>query len=555
MSRPRPVGQPVHRHAVKCTRDSLERVRDTFARTGDAAAVALVAIVAVGIVLRGTQFLSGGSLWHDEALLGLDLIGRSLGDALGRLDFAQAAPAGYMLAELGVARVAGYSEESLRLLSLVAGVAALALFAVLARRILEPWAAVVATLAFAAADGLVSYSSELKPYSSDVLVTVVLLLLGVAALDRALSTRRALAIGVGGAIAILISFPSVFVAISVAVVLLAPRRLNGWRQSIQPRLPVVVLWGLAVLAVAVDSRVRAQTVRDAFESDSTAFGGSSSGSGIDVTWLDRFGSGLLHTVGLAQDRPLSHLAKIGIVAVIVGLVSLVGRRPAIAGLLALPFAAALLASRLHLYPLTARTTLFLLPPFLLLIADGVWWPARCIRGRLGVAVAAAAAAAVLGFPLYSAAYHVVHPRTNEELRPVLEELRRAWRPGDTLYLHPGAQYAFRYYSDCDCLDPRSPRLDELVPFTRVNGDSTRSPAIESRSKSLVVGRRVVTDARLLRDDLAGLRGRVWFVYSHSDIHDERLFFESEVPRVLDGLGTRLATVERPGAAALLYELS
>jgi len=554
VSRSRPVGQPVHPDMARRTSDSLERGSKAFARKGDAAAVALVAIVAVGAILRAVQFLSGRSLWHDEALLSLDLIGRSLGDTLGRLDFAQAAPAGYMLAELGVARAAGNSEESLRLLSLVAGVAALALFAVLARRILGPWAAVVATLAFAAADGLVAYSSQLKPYSSDVLVTVVLLLLGLAAQHRPLTRRRALAIGAGGAVAVLFSFPSVFVALSVAVVLLLPGRANGWRESVQPRLPIVALWGLAVLGIALDSRLRAQTVRDAFESDSAAFGGSS-GNGVEAEWLDKFVSGILHSVGFAQERPLSHLAKIAVVALAVGLVSLTRRRPAVGAMLALPFLAAGLASLLHLYPLTSRTTLFLLPPFVLLVADGVWWPARRIRGRVGVAIAAAAAVAVLAFPLYSAAYHVVHPRTTEELRPVLEELRRAWRPGDTLYLHPGAQYAFRYYADCDCLDPRSPRLDELVPFARVNGDSTRSPAIKSRSAALVVGRRVATDARLLRDDLAPLRGRVWFVYSHSDIHNERLFFETEVPRVLDGLGTRLATVERPGAAALLYELS
>lgn len=122
----------------------------------------LAVVVLVGIALRGWQFFSERSLWHDEALLALNLIGRSFADSLGTLDFAQAAPVPFMAAEWLVGKGFGYAEEPLRLIPLASGVAATVLFAILARRVLSAWAAVTATLLFVVSDGLVYYASELK---------------------------------------------------------------------------------------------------------------------------------------------------------------------------------------------------------------------------------------------------------------------------------------------------------------------------------------------------------------------------------------------------------
>jgi Dolichyl-phosphate-mannose-protein mannosyltransferase len=527
------------------------------AHSRDAAWAALVAAVILGTLLRCAQYVADRSLWHDEALLALNIVGRTLRESVGRLHFAQAAPSPFMAAEWAVSRVGGYSEQSLRLVALVAGVGALVLFAVVARRYLAPWAAALATVVFAVADALLYYASELKPYSSDVLVTTVLVLLVVGVVEGMPTTRRVVATGIVGAAAMLWSYPSVFVAASAIVVLLVPTREGAWRQDTIRRLPLIVMWALAGVVVVVDARARTATVRDAFEYDSKVFGSSPAhGETIwsaDLDLLNRFGSGLVNSLGISQERPLSHIAKIAALVILVGFVSLARRRPGAAAVVTLPFVATLLASKIHLYPITERTTLFLLPCVVLLTAEGTAWFAQRIAGRAGLALSCAIAIAILAAPVYSAGDHLVNPRMKEEMRPVLDALLRESRPGDTLYLQGRAQYAFRYYADCECLDRRLPGVRERFPFDEVSGSSQESPAVVPTTPRLIIGR-PATEAWLVRRELRGVHGRLWFLYSHVNYDTEETFLQTTVPRVLDRLGTRIAVVRRHGAAAYLYEL-
>jgi hypothetical protein len=527
------------------------------AHSRDAALTTLVAAVIVGTVLRCAQYFSDRSLWHDEALLALTIVGRTLHESLGQLHFAQAAPSPFMAAEWTVSRIGGYSEQSLRLVAVVAGVGALVLFAAVARRYLEPWPAALATLVFAVAEGLVYYASELKPYSSDVLVATLLLLLVVGVLERTPATSRVVMAGIAGAAAILCSYPAVFVAGSAIVVLLVPSKGEAWRRATARRLPLIVMWALASGVLVADARARTGQVREAFEYDSDVFGGTPAfGEAFrsgDLHLLNQFGSGLVSSLGISQDRPLSHIAKLAALVILIGLLSLASRRPSLAAVVALPFVATLIASKLRLYPVTERTTLFLLPCVVLLAAEGMGWFARRIPGRAGVALSVAIASAVLAVPVYSAGNHLVNPRTKEEMRPVLDALLAESQPGDTLYLQGRAQYAFRYYADCECLDLRLPVLRERFPFDDVNGSSQESPAVAPTTARLIVGRPTI-EASVLRRELRGVHGRLWFLYSHVNYDVEETFLQTIVPRLLDGLGTRITVIRRHGAGAYLYEL-
>ena len=94
--------------------------------------------MAVGVVARLVQYLSGRSLWLDESLLWLNLDKRSAAGLLRPLDFAQGAPIPFLLAEKGAIGLFGDAEWSLRLLPLLAGLAALPLAVLVARRLLRP---------------------------------------------------------------------------------------------------------------------------------------------------------------------------------------------------------------------------------------------------------------------------------------------------------------------------------------------------------------------------------------------------------------------------------
>ena len=122
------------------------------------------------------QYASNRSLWNDESLLALNLIEKPLTDLAGSLDFNQAAPVGFLLTEGIAAKVLGFSEYALRLFQLICGLVSILAFVWLARRTPAPTAAPLAILLFVVADALVYYSSELKPYETDVAAALGLLI-------------------------------------------------------------------------------------------------------------------------------------------------------------------------------------------------------------------------------------------------------------------------------------------------------------------------------------------------------------------------------------------
>jgi hypothetical protein len=96
-------------------------------------------------------------------------------------------------------------------------------FAVLAALILDSVGTVVSVACFAFAAPLIRQTAEVKQYSSDVAVAVLLMLLSLPSEDR--SRRFDIIAGVSGAVAIWFSQPAVLVALALAVVLAS----EAWR--------------------------------------------------------------------------------------------------------------------------------------------------------------------------------------------------------------------------------------------------------------------------------------------------------------------------------------
>jgi len=90
-------------------------------------------IIGIGVVLRLWQYGANPSIWVDEAALARNIIDRDLWQLLGPLDYAQVAPAGFLLAVKLTAVLFGISEYALRLVPIFAGVISPALFFFIAR--------------------------------------------------------------------------------------------------------------------------------------------------------------------------------------------------------------------------------------------------------------------------------------------------------------------------------------------------------------------------------------------------------------------------------------
>ena len=472
-------------------------------------------LVAAGALVRVAQYFANRSLWLDEAYLAATIL-RPFRALFERAAYDQIVPPGFLLLERAATAVFGGSEFALRLVPLLAGVGALFVFRRIARRLLPPEAALVALALFAFNDHLVYFSSEVKPYSLDVAVAVLLVDQALKSADDLRSFRRLAALALLGAVVVWFSHPSVFVLASVALgfAILAPRRgldrlrlagvLAVWTAS------AAALWVVALRGVG----------REAWLLDywSEAFLPFPPRSLSDVVWIPRVLSAFLLDPGGIPIRGA------GIFAGLVGVWYLARERPRVLALIAAPFVFTLAASALDRYPFNGRLVLFLAPFLLLLLGDGAG------RVRKGTAASLRAAGVILVAllvvpPAAICGYRLLHPRTREEMKPALEYLASHRRPGDRLYLYKYAVPAFDYYARRYSLDPRDV----------VRGEWYWTPA----------------SVRAEVDRLRG-SGRTWILLSHT-ISPEGDDDEEVLLPVLDQAGKRLAAFRATGAAVYLYD--
>ncbi|MDH3733662.1 MAG: glycosyltransferase family 39 protein [Gemmatimonadota bacterium] len=520
----------------------------------------------LGVGGRFAHFLSGRSLWLDEAMIALNIDQRSFSELSAALDFNQAAPLGFLWLEKLAVLPFGTSELALRFWPFVAGLAALAVFAVLARRLLSPGAAVFAFTLFALSTSLTYYSAEVKQYSFDVLLACLLPLLGLMA-DEDDRSAAWIALALAGALGVWFSHPLVFVlpgvvlflsltpvdlAIDPAVAPTEERRVfSGFalRGDRLRRLAAVgALWGVS-FAVAYWL-----TARDVSRSPLMArfwvegFMPLPPTSVADLGWYAHAFTGWIRGVFdfTETDSPLRTAAFwIGGVVAMAGGVVAWGRDRRRYVLVAMPVLLALLAAAIRLYPFKGRLILFLVPATIVLIAWGLEaavssrpvaggtpadappGPARAVA-RLG---GFAAGTLLVVCSSVILAQWLAQPG-REELRPVLQHVVANAEPGDVIYLHSGAQHAYLFYE-------RTCESCRVEPGSIVRG-------------GFLSGQ----DEAIARD-LSQLprTGRVWLVFAHEWWGYGRI----ERDRMIAALETRspggsAEVVEETGAAAILFDL-
>jgi hypothetical protein len=486
------------------------------------------ALGALGAGLRLWQYWAGASLWADEANVALNVIERPLGQLLGPLDYRQVAPPGWLALQKAAVALFGEGERALRLVPFLGGLAVLGLAWRAARRVLPPGLGPPLALGLVATGiPLIFYASQAKPYSTDVAVALVLLLLALAVRQEGPGESRALRLGLAGVVAPWLSYPAVLVAGG----LLAALALSAFRERARPRWLALVAaaWGASILGVAVWARgtVTAEDMAYMRQFWAQDFLPWPPRELRDLGWpiarlTTVFGGG-----GLRYPAP-----GIFLVLAALGAWGLWRRHPDRAWLLIGPIAATFAAAAVHAYPFEPRVVLFLFPAFLILTAAGPGALGDLASGRRRRAVALGAAT-VCGALAVLGVVRNPPPYAPEPLKPVLEEMRRAWRPGDRAYVYYGGEKAFLYYA----------RRYGFAPGDYVLGQCARE------------------DPRRYLRELDAFRGepRVWLVVTHG-VPEELAALEGYLQRI----GTRTVSFEAgrvPGARRSdrarvdLYDLS
>jgi hypothetical protein len=483
-------------------------------------------IISFGILIRLVQYLSNRSLWADEAVLALNIINRSYLELAQPLDYEQGAPIGFLFVEKVAIQLLGNNEFALRLFPLLAGIVSLFLFAKLLQICLLPIGRPIALVIFANLSYLIYYSSEVKQYSSDVAIALILLVLFLPVKEQKLSEHQFFIYSFMVVISIWFSHPAILVLGS----LIARDILISFAQKNKLYITnkiVIYLLGLLSFAlfyfISVQDLNNNETLMNSWEE---AFPSSI----FDLIWfLDSFGKFFYKPLGFEGG-----LDGLAIVAFILGCFSYYYRNRIILISLMSPLLVTFLAASLHLYPFRSRLVLFLTPLFIIIIAEGLSFLFNLRDKKTPLILGYLIAILLIFFPGIEAANIVLMPKVKEEIKPVITYVKNNEKPGDILYIYQRGIYQFKYYAekygyrDGDYIIG----VDDL---DRYDGKELSAEEWER-----------------YKQDLDKLRGnqRVWLLFSHANRGSETKMIKD----YLDRIGQQLDYFEAPGAFVYLYNL-
>ena len=497
------------------------------------------ALIAVGFVLRLVRFLHYRSLWLDEATLALNVMSRSYTHLVTSLDFAQGAPAGFLVLEKLSISLFGDSERAFRLVPFLAGIAALFVFWRVALRFLGRHTALLALAFFSCMECFVYYGSETRPYELDVLAALVLLLL----FDRALETRSAgrfAAFAAAGIVAPWFSFGSLFVLAGTGAAAILVGLVRRDRRMVLLTAGAAVSW---IVSFAIEYH---ELVRHLGQLAGVVAGVNSETSSLVKDLY------ILFSEPGALPRTLVALLNL---LVVIGAVALARRSwPRLLALLA-NLLAALAVGATHRYPVTGRWILYLVPLAVILLAEGIVALVRSTRmpvrvvvlvgaGLLLAAVAAQTARNAVRLPTQFPGT----PAVSEPAKELINGIERAWRPGDVLYVSRMSEFAFRYYVTCKDCNPRATEERALWPFTPTAGPSQDSAAFVPDKSFLVLGTSGL-DLNVMQRDFGRLprKPRVWFLFTDQvDLPTVELLLQRD--------GREVRAIRAGDSEALLFDL-
>jgi len=136
----------------------------------------LYAIISLGFFLVLFQFAVNRSLWLDEAKLAYSIVDRGFLDLLKPLDSGQMAPILYLWCTKFFVIIFGDNDLTLRVFPLISSLISIILIAKLSSLLFKKEMLVLAiTILFCLCPTFIYYSSEVKQYSTDVMVFLLLL--------------------------------------------------------------------------------------------------------------------------------------------------------------------------------------------------------------------------------------------------------------------------------------------------------------------------------------------------------------------------------------------
>ena len=501
-------------------------------------------ILALGVFFRVDHYLENRSLWLDEAYVANQVLAQSFGQILANAPYdvnLPSPPVGFLLVEKIFVQVLGNSEYALRLFPLLCGLAAFLIFARLATRHLPLGAAYFALGLFACCESLIYYAAEVKPYSGDVLLGLVLTDAVLRARRQGFSPPSRRGLLVWGACCLFFSHAAFFVLAAGALVMLGWAAPQPGRRS--PVVRVLVCWGLMFALVYAMSWHRLTVNPMLLKGASTYF----------IPWppwpLEQ-GRVLLDKLLAVFADPGGFALPALAAGVLVFGAARSWRESAVARVMILSFVLAAAASALGKYPFMGRFLLFLTPALFFLITagladlgQGAWWR-RVVAVGLGL---------ILIVPMASAAMGKVSTgREREDARTLMRQLRARYQPGDAIFVNDFGQWAFSYYYLRDFIVSPGQSLAVFadgLPPREEGGEAVQYFCLVPRQAARVANPVEIKKTPISRESIFVTPQRSWLLFLHNRASEAALRVH------LAEFGRCLYSSEARGGSLFLYEMN
>jgi Dolichyl-phosphate-mannose-protein mannosyltransferase len=408
-------------------------------------------LLGLGIALRLLVFGLNFPIWGDEASLSFNFLERDYRGLLRELDNHQIAPLLFLWIEKTVCVFAGPSALALRLFPLLAGIGGLVLFWRLARMVLTPTAATLAVGFLAVSWWPIEMTCSIKPYAVDLFVSVLLLYLAASYLQQPKATRYLVLLACLAPVLVCLSYPTVFVAGAVSLVLLPTAYRNGWAD----RGWFVAFNGLLLAAFVAHllfvgretDPANPSTLHD-YMKGFWRYGFPHGGPLASLWWAIRVHAGKMFSFPIDFNGG----GLFGLALVVLGVSALwrQGRRPLVL-LCVLPFGLHMLAAFLHRYPygMHPRLEEHLAPCFCLLAGAGlaglVEWAAKTPVGQTRWLTAATAGFACVGLGVAVSVWREpFHDTVAQMARIAVRQVRHQLQPEDRIVVRGTTDVCLRW---------------------------------------------------------------------------------------------------------------
>lgn len=406
--------------------------------------VAACLCFAIGVYFRLQLYLTNRSLWLDPAALAVNVVEKSYIDLLGPLDRMQMAPPGFLLLSKLIGSIFNYSEYSLLFIPLTAGILSLVLIGVLSWNVLPRRAVFIPVGLLAFSRTAIYYSCEFKQYSSDMFFMLLIFCFTAKSVRNDFSRKSMISFTCIAATALWFSHIALIVSVGCGLGMLIDVLLS--KQNRRENVRHLLITGCVLAANALACyllTIRPATLPGMYVYHHQGFAPLPFvGEGWKNWHVDLFTGFFSHPLGFG------HQTMLPILALVIGTATWMRKHRR----LFIPLFGILLTTYLlsaaQQYPLLtgkhdicSRSTLFVLPAIILLLAYGIEMIARTAKNELLYSLLCLI---FLFFPFDKARY--APPYWMQETRPLIGYIEDNIQDGDTLYVYTKSLPAFKYYT-------------------------------------------------------------------------------------------------------------